>query len=148
MQDKSKIAVYVAGPYSSDNVIGVQQNIRRGIDRAAELLGYGYTVYCPWLDFQLGMFGEYPVEFYQKNSMEWLRRSDCVLLTEGWLRSKGTQAEIGEATRLGIPVFTTLDELERWAVRRLSSSREGAKKDRPSQHTYNCECRAEEESVG
>lgn len=143
MQDKSKIAVYVAGPYSSDNVIGVQQNIRRGIERAALLFEFGYTIYCPWLDFQLGLFGNYPVELYQRNSMEWLRRSDCVLLVEGWENSKGTKAESDEAKRLGKPVFEHLDQLDEWAEN-IEEWRRGQRLD--------CLCQVaratEEESVG
>jgi hypothetical protein len=48
-------------------------------------------------------------------SMEWLRVSDAVLVVQkGKEQSKGTQAEIEEANRLGIPVFDSLEDLARY----------------------------------
>ena len=42
--------VYVAGAYSADNVIDVLENIRRGIEKCAELLGEGIAPFCPgWI---------------------------------------------------------------------------------------------------
>ena len=47
--------VYIAGPYSSDNIIGGLENIRRGRRMAAKLLQHGIAVFCPWLDSELFM---------------------------------------------------------------------------------------------
>lgn len=44
------IKVYVAGPYSADNVIDVLKNIVRGEHMAATLFQLGYAPFCPWLD--------------------------------------------------------------------------------------------------
>jgi hypothetical protein len=46
--------------------------------------------------------------------MAWLEVSDAVLLIEGWEKSKGTLAEIERAKALGIPVFTTVYDLNQW----------------------------------
>jgi hypothetical protein len=44
-------------------------------------------------------------------SMEWLRRCDAVLLLPGWPRSAGSVAEFYEATSLGIPTFSDIEDL-------------------------------------
>jgi len=97
--------VYIAGPYSADNVVDFLKNVRRGIAASVRWMRAGYAPFCPFLDFLYGLFGEMPVERYQSISMEWLRRSDHVYVLRGWEGSKGTKAEIEEAKRLGIPVL-------------------------------------------
>lgn len=115
------IKVYVAGAYSSNNVIQVLKHIGRGQDYASRLFLKGYAPFTPWLDkeyvinnwdqkFIVGMFYNY--------SMEWLYVSDCVFIVpnyEGlkdWQESTGTLAEIEEAKKLGLPVFYSLNEID------------------------------------
>lgn len=43
--------------------------------------------------------------------MELLRRCDAVVLCPGYGRSTGTQDEIEEAKRRGLPIFSTVDAL-------------------------------------
>jgi len=111
--------VYVAGPYSADNVIDVLGNIRRGVALSAQLLAEGYAVFCPFLDFQLALtpYGAMlPKEAYQKNSMAWVDVSDAVLvLLPGWEKSGGVRREIERASELDIPVFYSLADLEKYA---------------------------------
>ena len=100
--------IYVAGPYSADNIIGVLDNIRKGIKYCAGLLAYGYTPFCPWTDFQLALTeqgGMIKKEDYQRNSMEWLKVSDIMIMLPGWESSRGTIRERIEAERIGIPVY-------------------------------------------
>ena len=49
--------IYIAGPYSSDNVIGVLDNMRKGMRLSTEVFLAGYAPFCPFLDyhFQLNL---------------------------------------------------------------------------------------------
>ena len=107
--------VYVAGPYSADDVIGVFTNMRRGMRLAYLVLQAGFAPFVPWFDYQFSLMGPVSLERYYQYSMPWLEASDAVIVQElGAAKSKGTQAEIARATELGIPVFYSLDELMQW----------------------------------
>jgi hypothetical protein len=108
------IRVYVAGAYSSDNVIGVLGNMRRGINQSLDILEAGFAILCPWLDFQFGLNRPLTLGQYQANSIAWLEVSDAMFLVPGWEHSKGTQAEIEVANDLGIPIYTDIDSLLRY----------------------------------
>jgi len=110
------IKVYVAGAYTAPTVVQVLANMRRGIDAAVQIAKLGMAPYCPWLDFQYGLVSAMPVEVYKEISMEWLRASDAVFVVPGWENSKGTMAEIQEATDRYIPVFFSLRSLVNWAM--------------------------------
>lgn len=110
--------VYVAGPYSADNVMQVFKNMRLGIRTCTELLlqskRTGWVPFCPWIDYQfcLSLRGgeELTVPEFYAYSMAWLEVSDAVLVLPGWELSKGTIKEIKRAETLGIPVFYSLDK--------------------------------------
>lgn len=110
------IRVYVAGAYSAPDVIGVLDNIRNGMRAATELLLDGYAPFVPWFDFHFQLMlrgGEsLSVENYYAYSMEWLRASHAVLVLPNSGNSKGTQSEITEARKLGIPVFHGREDLD------------------------------------
>lgn len=106
--------VYVAGPYSADNVLDVLKNIGRGEKMCAELFGMGYAPFCPWHDksYVTSRYdAEFTVEQFYEYSMAWLEVSDCVLLLPGWETSRGTIAEIERAKALGIPIYLSVDDL-------------------------------------
>jgi len=111
---KTMLCLYVAGPYSADNVLDVLNNIRRGQRAATEALLAGFAPFCPWLDFHFQLMlrdnEQLQVEHYYAYSMAWLRVSDGVWIIEGWENSEGASAEVAEARRLGIPIFESLEE--------------------------------------
>ena len=110
--------VYVAGAYSSDNVIGVLDNIREGMRWGTRVMLAGFAPFVPWLDFHFQLMlrdGEtLTVQQYYDYSMAWLEASDAVFVTPGWLNSAGTKMEIVRAVELGIPVFYFFEELIEW----------------------------------
>ena len=99
--------VYVAGPYSADNIIQVLSNIRNGIETAVGLIHLGHAVFCPHLDFlfALVMGGEsLTKEQFQANSMAWVEVSDVVYVMPGSEKSNGVKREVERAQSLKIPV--------------------------------------------
>jgi hypothetical protein len=111
--------VYVAGPFSADNVIDVLDNMRRGMRLCTEVMLAGCAPFCPWFDyhFQLMLRGteHLTVNDYYDYSTAWLKASDAVLRLPGWEDSKGAWAEIAQAREMNIPVFDTVDDLAAWA---------------------------------
>ena len=101
--------VYVAGRYSSDKILEVFANMRKGMRKSTELLVRGYAPFCPWLDYQYSLMlqgdEQIDVEKYYHYSLAWLEVSDAMLVLPGWEGSKGVTAEIALAELCGIPVF-------------------------------------------
>lgn len=113
------LKVYVAGAYSADNVLGVFENMRRGIKLSIQVRKAGFAPYSPWMDFQYYLSQDatnrFTIENCYEYSMEWLRVCDAVLLVPGWEGSKGVSEEIDVARELDIPVFGHLAGLIEWA---------------------------------
>jgi len=107
--------VYVAGPYSANNVIDVFENMRKGMRVGLEVFLAGYAPWVPWHDFHHHLMcrdGEsLSVEDYYEMSMAWLVVSDAMLVLPGWTDSKGTLAEMKKATELEIPIYFSLSDL-------------------------------------
>lgn len=106
--------VYVAGPYNADNVIDVLKNVRTGITSSVEAVKGGLSVFCPFLDFHYGLISELSLEDYRRNSIEWVKVSDAILLLPGWENSAGARDELAEASKYGIPAFESINDILRW----------------------------------
>ena len=106
--------IYVAGPYSADNIMDVLAHIRNGIETGAALIRKGYAVFCPFLDFLYALSWLGPSltkQDYQYNSLAWVDVCDVVFVLEGWEYSPGTMREIARAQELNIPVVFDDSEL-------------------------------------
>ena len=113
--------IYVAGPYSADNVLDVLKNIGRGEKACAELFAAGYAPFCPWHDKSYvtdNPEGEFTVQQFYDFSMAWMEVSDAVLVLSGWQNSKGTIKEIERAQQLGIPVYFSVECLKSMSLDR------------------------------
>ena len=108
--------IYVAGAYSAPDVVAALDNIRRGIRLATEVLLAGYAPFCPWLDCQYQLMlkdGErLTVDDYYNYSLAWLEASDAVIIVPERLeQSEGTLRELIRARELGLPVYSSMEEL-------------------------------------
>lgn len=105
--------VYVAGPFRGDNAWEIENNIRRAETLALSVWRLGAAAICPHTNTRFFQ-GAAPDEVWLKGDIEILRRCDAVILTDDWKRSSGARAEVAEAYSRGIPVFTSLADLEEW----------------------------------
>jgi len=103
--------IYCAGKLNSDAVNYIK-NMHRMIKTARSIRALGHSVFTPCEDILSGVVcGDLEYEDYFQNNLAWLEVSDAVFVCEGWESSKGTQAEILHAERLGIPVYYSIKEL-------------------------------------
>jgi len=109
--------VYVAGSMSDPSVIKFLENLRIGIRVSAELVLKGYHPFSPFIDFQffLALRNDEKItdRMIKEYSLAWLEVSDCILVLPNHHQSKGTLAEIARAEELNIPVYYSMEELEK-----------------------------------
>ena len=74
--------IYVAGNYSSTNILQVFENMRLGIKKSTELFSRGYSPFCPWLDYHFCLMKSedsiFTVENFYNYSLAWLEVSDIM----------------------------------------------------------------------
>ncbi len=98
--------VFISGPCTrGDTAV----NIRLAVDVADELLWKGFFPFVPHLSHFWHLIYPHGYETWMALCLAWVAKSDAVLRLPGV--SPGADREVAEATRLGIPVFTTVDEL-------------------------------------
>lgn len=107
------IKVYIAGPYRSDTIWGIHQNIENAKRWGLEIATMGCNPFVPHAN--TGYYdGVLSNEFWLAADLEWMRLCDALFVIPGSEDSSGTQAEIADAELRGIPVFHTLIGLARW----------------------------------
>ena len=103
--------IYCAGKLN-DNAVNYIKNMHRMIKTANQIKALGHSCFVPCEDILSGIVdGNFDYDDYFQNNLAWLEVSDAVFVCEGWESSKGTQAEIAHAERLGIPVYYSIKEL-------------------------------------
>ena len=108
--------IYIAGPYSADNLIDYEAHKRIGRAMGAYLTAHGYAPYCPFLDsvYLEGVYGDaITVKDLQEVSMAYVETCEAMLILPGWENSKGTKAEIKRAKELNLPVYYDRDKFEK-----------------------------------
>ena len=113
--------VYVAGKYNGPDVLSVLSNMRRGIDLSIQVIEIGMAPFSPWLDFQFGLQADIQMSVYKECSMAWVSVCDALILVPGWENSNGVKAEIEEAKKHGIPVFTSIRDLTHYVFPKKAS---------------------------
>ncbi len=98
--------IYVAGPYTNGDVA---VNVRNAYEAANRLANLGFAPFVPHATHFWHMLFPRPYEFWLELDNEFLPCCAAVLRLPG--PSKGADAEVQLAERLGIPVFQDIDEL-------------------------------------
>jgi len=94
--------IYVAGPYRCPIKRGIQHNIDRALVAAQRLWDLGYIAFCPHANSQHFAGDD---SWYLTGYLEVLSRCDAMYVLKGSENSRGTQAEIAQAKRQGIPIY-------------------------------------------
>lgn len=98
--------IYVAGPYTKGDVA---INVRNAITVGNNLRALGHTPFIPHLTHFWHMQLPHDVDYWYAYDMEWLKVCDAVFRLPG--ESKGADAEVAEAKKLGLPVYTSYREI-------------------------------------
>ena len=107
MDNTARLIVYIAGPLNGD----VEANVKKAEELSDELAKLQIGFFCPHYRGKEHFDLNIPEEYWLEYGLEVLRRSDAVILTEGWQNSSGTLKEIKEARKNNIPVFETIEGL-------------------------------------
>jgi len=105
--NKKKKHIYIASSYSKgDGFV----NTQRQIDCANKLIDMGYIPFSPLLmSVYLHAQIERDWQTWMDIDYSWVERCDGLIRLEG--ESKGADAEVEYAKKLGIPVFHSLEEI-------------------------------------
>jgi len=99
--------IYIAGPYSGGDPI---TNVRRAIRVADALAALGHIPFVPHLTHFWHQISPHRYEFWLDYDMHWLELCDAVYRIDG--ASPGADREVRRAVEVGMPVYTSLEELE------------------------------------
>lgn len=92
--------IYIAGPYRAKNGGTIIENVRAAERVAMKYWRAGYAVLCPHLNSAF-MDGVAPDAVFLEAGLEFVRRSDVVIVMRNHEMSTGTAAEIELAESLG-----------------------------------------------
>jgi hypothetical protein len=103
--------IYIAGPYSAEDPISIERNVRRAEEACYEIEALGACAICPhtntrWQDSRT------PYEQKCRSTMAALRRCDAVFWLPNWQQSKGARAEHLDAEARGKVMLYTLAQAQ------------------------------------
>lgn len=115
-----KPRIYVAGPISKGDR---RRNIANAIHAAEQLMQAGAHAFVPHLNCEWDDRHRHSLEEWLEYDFAWLALCDALVRLSG--ESEGSDREVAEAWRLGIPVFwveldfvhTRLDHVRAWIER-------------------------------
>lgn len=116
---KRSLVIYVSGPYTGTPA-EITSNIKKAREASIEIWQRGFTALSPiqnTANFELDSTLQY--DDYMEGDLVLLGKSDAVFLIDGWSKSKGSKMEMQKAIQRRIPCFTSMDELEEWAEKKL-----------------------------
>lgn len=85
--------IYIAGPYTAPTNWQIQENINRAMAAGKLVAEMGAMPLIPHSNTPLIFHGINNGQFWYDGTMELLRRSDAIMLIEGWQNSKGAVEE-------------------------------------------------------
>lgn len=94
---------------------GWQQNMQCGMSTALRVWKLGAAVFCPmgntmWFDGADGVDDS----TWLQGDLVILSKCDAMVMSYGWQKSQGALGEREFAKAHNIPVFDTVDDLQRW----------------------------------
>lgn len=110
-----KTKVYIASPYTIGDV---PLNVRAQIDAANELMDLGFVPFVPLYSHFQHMIHPRKYEDWIELDLEWLPACDCLLRLPG--ESKGADMEFDFAKKLDIPIYHSIQELNRFQGKQIS----------------------------
>lgn len=96
--------VYVAGPFRGATPWDVAENVRAAERVALEVAKCGAMPLCPHTN-TAHFGGQLTGQFWIDGTMELLKRSDAIIMVNGWEESSGSQDERAWALSVSLPVF-------------------------------------------
>jgi len=109
--------IYIAGPYTAEDVYLRRQNILRAERAAREVFRQGYI---PVIPHSIGDALETGEKFKHFKHSDWMQklclpllsRCDGIFLIPGWQESKGATIEFNFARENKIPVFDKIERIK------------------------------------
>lgn len=99
--------IYVAGPYRGLNREAVELNIQSAKAVGLEAIKRGWSPIIPHMNTaHLDALINLDDQFWLDATMALLQRCDALVLCPEWKRSAGTMAELNEAERRGIDIYS------------------------------------------
>jgi len=104
------LRIYVAGPYTSSDPAGLEENTLKAIDAGIAVLQKGHIPFIPhlthYVDLRARMLGiELTWDDYIRWDMEWLDLCDALLFLG---ESKGANMELSRARQSGKEIYYSL----------------------------------------
>ena len=121
------IVVYVACPLTSGavledgtlNLAVYEANIQRALKLGLEVFEAGFAPIV--VHASIGRwYGAVSEQAAIDVDFALIERCDCLLLAEGWHRSRGCKMELQHARARHMQVFENVDEIKRWAAERTT----------------------------
>jgi len=103
------LRVYIASAYTKGDVA---INVRKVIEVADELVKLGHTPFIPHLTHFWHLISPKEINFWYEYDNSFLDHwAECLLRLDN--ESIGADKEVARARRLGIPVYYSIDDLEK-----------------------------------
>lgn len=106
--------VYVSGAYSAPTIEETRNNIEFARSHAIDLWRLGLGVVCPHLNTMFFEMHGIPYEQMMEFDLLLLNRVDAIFMLPNWTQSKGAFREWDYANKLGIPIFYSIEEINKW----------------------------------
>lgn len=102
------IKVFVSSPYSGN----VEENVQFQVDIGNELMDLGFFPFTPLLYDEMEKKKSRSYDFWIHFTAAWITDCNCLLRVGG--ESKGADGEVKLAKEKNIPVFYSIEELNKY----------------------------------